>query len=107
MVVYAGDEEQYISFLSPEAYTELEKWMEFREECGERVDEDSWVMRQLWNTKEGHYHHGKIKETTKLKSSGIKRLIEDALWTQGLRRKDWPEKKQIRIPDKSRFSKVV
>ena len=88
MVVYAGDEEQYISFLSPEAYTELEKWMEFREECGERVDEDSWVMRQLWNTKEGHYHHGKIKETTKLRSSGIKRLIEDALWTQGLRRKD-------------------
>ena len=87
MVVYAGDEEQYISFLSPEAYTELEKWMEFREECGERVDEDSWIMRQLWNTKEGHHHHGKIKETTKLRSSGIKRLIEDALWTQGLRRK--------------------
>ena len=26
MVVYAGDEEQYISFLSPEVYTELEKW---------------------------------------------------------------------------------
>jgi hypothetical protein len=33
------------------------------------------------------YHHGKIKESTKLKSSGIKRLLEDALWAQGLRRK--------------------
>jgi integrase len=83
IIVYAGDEEEYISFLSPEAYWELERWMQFRHKCGESIDEDSWVMRQLWNTKRGHYHHGKIKETIKLRSSGIKRLIEDALWTQG------------------------
>jgi len=44
-------------------------------------------MRQLWNTKEGHYHHGTIKDAAKLKSSGVKRLIEDALWTQGIRKK--------------------
>lgn len=54
---------------------------------GEKVDENSWVMRQLWNTKEGHYHHGSIKESTKLKSTWIKRLLEDALWTQGVRKK--------------------
>ena len=44
-------------------------------------------MRQLWNTKDGHYHHGTIKEAAKLKSSGVKRLMEDALWTQGIRKK--------------------
>jgi hypothetical protein len=44
-------------------------------------------MRQLWNTKEGHYHHGTINDAAKLKSSGVKRLIEDALWTQGIRKK--------------------
>lgn len=59
----------------------------FRKECGEHIDGNSWVMRQLWNTKEGHYHHGTIKDAAKLKSSGIKRLIEDALWTQGVRKK--------------------
>ncbi len=42
IVVYAGDEEEYISFLSPEAYSELENWMEFRKGYGERVDGNSW-----------------------------------------------------------------
>ncbi len=87
IAVYAGDDEEYISFITPDAYYKLEKWMEYRRDSGEKVDENSWVMRQLWNTKEGHYHHGRIKESTKLKSSGIKRLLEDALWTQGLRKK--------------------
>jgi hypothetical protein len=61
--------------------------MKYREEAGEKIDGNSWLMRQLWNTKEGHYHHGTIKEASKLKSSGVKRLIEDALWTQGIRKK--------------------
>jgi hypothetical protein len=87
ILVYAGDDEEYISFVSPEAYFELENWIEYRKESGEKVHENSWVMRQLWNTKQGRYHHGSIKETIKLKSSGIKRLLEDSLWTQGLRNK--------------------
>lgn len=41
IVVYAGDEEEYISFLSPEAYSELENWTEFRKGYGERVDGNS------------------------------------------------------------------
>jgi hypothetical protein len=88
IVVYAGeDDEEYFSFITPEAFYQLERWMRYRKECGENIDDNSWVMRQLWNTKEGHYHHGTIKDAAKLKSSGVKRLIEDALWTQGIRRK--------------------
>jgi hypothetical protein len=30
IVVYAGDEEEYFSFITPEAYHELEKWMNYR-----------------------------------------------------------------------------
>ena len=71
--------------------------MEYRKESGEKVDDNSWVMRQLWNTKEGHYHHGTIKETTKLKCSGIKRLLEDALWTQGIKKEIRSKAKQIRV----------
>jgi hypothetical protein len=87
IVVYAGDDEEYFSFVTREAYSHLEKWMEYPKECGENIDDNSWVVRQLWNTKQGHYHHGTIKDAAKLKSSGVKRLIEDALWTQGIRRK--------------------
>jgi hypothetical protein len=87
IVVYAGDDEEYFSFITPEAYYQLESWMDYRQESGEKIDGNSWLMRQLWNTKEGHYHHGTIKDAVRLKSSGVKRLIEDSLWTQGIRKK--------------------
>lgn len=79
IVVYHGDEEEYFSFMTAEAYHHLEEWIEYRRECGEKITNDTWVMRQLWNTKLGHYHHGTIKAPEKLKSSGVKKLIEDAL----------------------------
>ena len=43
-------------------------------------------MRNIWNTKKG-YTRGLISAPVKLQSEGVKRLIEDALWTQGLRKK--------------------
>ena len=94
IIVYAGDNEEYISFITPEAYFEIEKWIEYRKNCGENINENSWVLRQLWDTKKGYYHHGTIKNPEKLKSSGIKRLIEDALWTQGIRKKSNLKKKR-------------
>ena len=87
IIVYPGDDEEYYSFITPEAYYHLEKWMIYRAECGENIDEKSWVMRQLWNTKEGRYHHGTIKDGAKLQPSGVKGLVEDSLWTQGIRSK--------------------
>ena len=43
-------------------------------------------MRNIWNTKKG-YTRGLVSAPVKLQSEGVKRLIEDALWTQGLRKK--------------------
>jgi hypothetical protein len=87
IVIYPSDDEEYFSFITPEAYYQLEGWVKYRIKSGEKINGDSWLMRQLWNTKEGQYHHGTIKDAVKLKSSGVKRLIEDALWTQGVRKK--------------------
>ena len=61
--------------------------MKYRQDSDEEIHENSWIMRQLWDTKKGYYHHGTIKNPEKLKSSGIKRLMEDAVWTQGIRKK--------------------
>jgi hypothetical protein len=87
IIVYAGDVEEYFSFITAEAYLELQNWMQYRKDSGEEINGNSWIMRQLWDTKKGYYHHGTIKNPEKLKSSGIKRLMEDALWTQGIRKK--------------------
>jgi integrase len=86
MSVYAGDDEEYLAFITPESYFELKKWMMYRSESGEEITEKSWIMRHLWNTKQGHMR-GLVTAPKRLKSAGVKRLMEDALWTQSLRRK--------------------
>ena len=82
--VYVDEEEEYISFISLEAYSHLKDWMNYRKEVGELVTEESWLMRNLWDvtTPTGK---GLATIPVKLKSSGIKRLMERALWGQGVR----------------------
>lgn len=74
------------TFITPEAYDEIKKWMDCRKTSGEEITEKSWVMRHLWNAKKGR-KYGLVTVPKKLKSSGVKRLIEDALWTQDVRNK--------------------
>jgi integrase len=60
--------------------------MHYREECGECVTKDSWVMRNLWDATKPR-EKDVITKPRKLTSIGIKRLVERALWAQGVRNK--------------------
>ena len=86
MIVYAGHVEEYYTFMTCEAYYSLKDWMDFRSSHGEHITGDSWVMRDIWQTSNIKYgaKFGLATNPKKLKSSGIKRLIEHALWEQGL-----------------------
>ena len=59
----------------------------FPEGYGEKVTGESWVMRDLWRTTNMAYgaRLGLASYPKRLKSSGVKRLLERALWEQGLR----------------------
>lgn len=87
IIVYAGESEEYYSFINSESYLSLKDWMDFRASYGEKVNGESWVMRDLWRTTNIEYGAklGLAKQPQKLQSSGIKRLIERALWEQGIR----------------------
>lgn len=85
--VYASEDDEYITFITPEAYLSLESWMKYRSASGEHVTKSSWVMRDLWNAARlpKKEEKGKINDPIKLQSIGVKRLVERALWAQGVR----------------------
>src|SRR6476646_8305352 len=61
--------------------------MKYRQNSGELIDDNSWLMRDLWDTGVLKEAKGFVTKPKKLASSGIKRLIERAIWAQGLRKK--------------------
>jgi hypothetical protein len=105
IIVYAGDNEEYFSFITPEAYISLKEWIEFRAFHGEGISGNSWVMRNLfivsertWKRDPNHSNYlGDINDPVQLSSDGIKSMIERAIHAQGLwsplkegsRRREW------------------
>jgi hypothetical protein len=93
MIVYAGDDEEYFTFISVEAWRALKDWMNYREISGEIINGESWVMRDLWDTRVAQ-GRGLATKPKKLTALGVKRLMERAIWAQGLRKKLEPGKKR-------------
>jgi hypothetical protein len=67
--------------------------MKYRESSGEVINDNSWLMRDLWDTRVPQ-GRGLVTRPKKLASLGIKRLIERAIWAQHLRKKLEPGKKR-------------
>jgi len=93
MIVYAGEDDEYFTFISPEAFQALKDWIDYRQKSGELINEDSWLMRDLWDTRVAQ-GRGLVTKPKKLTSLGVKRLMERAIWAQGLRKKLEPGKKR-------------
>ena len=85
MIVYAGEDDSYVTFITPSAYREVAEWIKYREESGEIITENSWIMRDLWDT-QVKISRGIVTTPKKLTAIGVKRLMERAIWAQGLRK---------------------
>ena len=86
IIVYPSDVEEYFTFITLEAYSALEKWMQYRQSSGENITGESWILRNVWDSRAG-VKLGIVGEPKKLEPLGIKRIVETALWTQGVRKK--------------------
>ena len=85
MIVYAGEDGSYTTYINEPAFRELAEWMKYREESGESINEESWVMRDLWDTRV-KICRGLVTLPKQLSAIGVKRLMERAIWAQGLRK---------------------
>jgi hypothetical protein len=84
VVVYRGEPDQYVTFITPEAYGAVKEYIDFRFGHGETVSEHSWVLRDDFDVSKASKGIASIPK--QLKSSGLKRLIERALFAQGIRK---------------------
>lgn len=84
LVVYRGEPEEYFSFITPEAYEAVKEYIDFRSSHGEVISERSWVLRDEFDVAKASRGIATIPK--QLKSSGFKRLIERALYAQGIRK---------------------
>ena len=75
-----------IGIISKEVYHALKDWMKYHDDAGELIDENSWLMLCLWDTRvvQGR---GFATKPIKLVPSRIKRLIERVIWVQLSRKK--------------------
>jgi hypothetical protein len=80
ITVYGGENEQYFSFITPEAFQSLEEWMDYRKRNGENISGESWVMRTLWDTTSSD-----ASSPIKMATDTIRALVKRALKSQGLR----------------------
>jgi hypothetical protein len=87
IIVYAGEPEQYFSFISPEAYNSLKEWMDYRASYGERINGNSWLMRDIWQKTHHRYSHriGLAADPKQLKSTAIKKMISSMWQVVGVR----------------------
>jgi hypothetical protein len=96
MVIYAEEEHEYYTLITPEAYNALKDWIDFRVSYGEKIAGESWLMRALWQTTNQNYgaRWGLATNPKRLQSIAIKRLLSRALWEQGIRHNLAPEVKR-------------
>ena len=47
LTVYGGEAEEYYSFTTPQGFTALKDWMDFRASYGEKITGESWLMRDI------------------------------------------------------------
>lgn len=75
IIVYAGEKEQYFSFITPEAYNAL-NWMDFRNSFDENITGESIVMRDKWQKINRYAQRaGKAERPIPLSINDIKAIV--------------------------------
>jgi integrase len=78
--VYAGYKEEHYTFTTPEAATAIQNYFDYRQRYGERLDDNSPVIREQFNTDDILT----IKKPKSLNPNGLGDLIRESLHRAGI-----------------------
>jgi hypothetical protein len=89
MIVYAGEPEEYYTFMSSEAYYALKDYLDVRALHGEKITGESLLIRDEWRDSDAKMgpggKYGLATCPKKIGSEAIKRIVSRGLYAQGLR----------------------
>lgn len=119
LIVYAGESEEYFTFITLEAYNALKNYLDVRALHGEKITGESLLIRDEWRDSDtkmspgGKYGFATCPK--KIGSEAIKRIVSRALYAQGLRyrlpqgvrRHEWKGVHGLRKFYKSRAEQVM
>jgi hypothetical protein len=87
VTIYAGQPEQYFTFITSESFNALKSWMDYRFSYGEKITGESWVMRDLWKTTniDSGSRSASARNPLQLKNEAIRTILRRALINQNIR----------------------
>ncbi|MGI0013450.1 MAG: tyrosine-type recombinase/integrase [Nitrososphaera sp.] len=89
MMVYPGDEEQYVTFLTAEAYGAVKEYLDYRARSGEQITPASSLFRDKFdpieNIQRRKIHNTHVHEPKPLNGSAIRRYYNDLFYALGFR----------------------
>jgi integrase len=88
LVVYRGEPEMHVTFISAEAVEALGKYIQFREEHGEKIHRNTPLFRDKFDPIKGQYGHGKqdaLKKVIPTTPMAVRLYYNRLLFSIGLR----------------------
>jgi site-specific recombinase XerC len=86
LIVYDDENEQYYTYISPEAHAAIKEWIAYRESYGEKITPDSYLMRDLWQTNTDNISaSGLATHPKRITTNAIQKMLSRALKKQGIR----------------------
>lgn len=87
LVAYAGDPEQYITFISAEGYEAIEEYLEYRRENGEKIGFDSPLFRDRFDVSSNIYSRlgASVEKVLPMTARAIRHYYNRLLHSLGIR----------------------
>jgi integrase len=85
LVVYRGEPEMHVTFITSEAVNALDKYIQFRQEHGEKIHPTSPLFRDIFDPIKRRYGHGTATNIIPMTPPAVRQYYNRLLYSIGIR----------------------